>query len=72
MAEQESGPSLEVVAIVTFFSGFVLGVQAESTNIPKQTETVAKVAAVSVSAAASQHAMRGMNGLLQLGGAVSP
>jgi hypothetical protein len=72
VAEQESGPSIEVVAIAMFFSGFVLGVQAESTNIPKQTETVAKVASVSVSAASSPHALRGMTGLLQLGGAVSP
>lgn len=71
MSQQESGPSTEIVAIVMFFAGFALGVEAERTEAPKVGAPVA-TAIASAPASATPHAMRGMTGLLQLGGAVTP
>ncbi len=69
--QQASGPSTELVAIVMFFAGFALGVQAERTQVPPQPTAVAQVIAAAP-ASATPHAMRGMTGLMQLGGAVTP
>jgi hypothetical protein len=69
--QQSSGPSTELVAIVMFFAGFALGVQAERTQVPTQPTAVASVVA-SAPRGADAHAMRGMTGLLLLGGAVTP
>lgn len=71
MSQQESGPSTEIVAIVMFFAGFALGVEAERTQPPSVAATPA-VAVASAPASATPHAMRGMTGLILLGGAVSP
>ena len=71
MSQKESGPSTELVAIVMFFAGFALGVQAERTQAPSIGAPVAKTVALAP-AAATPHAMRGMTGLLQLGGAITP
>jgi hypothetical protein len=75
--QASSGPSTELIAIVMFFAGFALGVQAERTNIPASPAAVAQggSAAAQIAAApasATPHAMRGMTGLLQLGGAIAP
>lgn len=69
--QQASGPSTELVAIVMFFAGFVLGVQAERTQVAPQPAAVARAIAAAP-ASATPHAMRGMTGLMQLGGAVTP
>jgi len=57
-----------------FFAGFALGVQAERTNIPATSASVAKAVPqiAAAPASATPHAMRGMTGLLQLGGAIAP
>lgn len=74
MAEQESSATIETVALVTFFAGFALGVQAERTNIPKPEPAVVTVASAHPTGApaSSALAMRGPAGLLQLGGAIVP
>lgn len=75
MSQQaSSGSSTELVAIVMFLAGFALGVQAERTNIPAAPAAVTQAAPqVAVApASAAPHAMRGMTGLLQLGGAIAP
>lgn len=69
--QQDSGPSTELVAIVMFFAGFVLGVEAERTQVTAQPAAVARAVATAP-AGAVPHAMRGMTGLLQLGGAPMP
>jgi hypothetical protein len=69
--QRSSGPSTELVAIVMFFAGFALGVQAERTQVPPQPAAVARAIAAAP-ASALPHAMRGMTGLMQLGGAVTP
>jgi len=72
VSQQESGPSTEIVAIVMFFAGFALGVEAERTEAPKVGAPVVAKAVAAAPASAMPHSMRGMTGLLQLGGAVTP
>lgn len=72
--QQASGPSTELVALLMFFAGFALGVQAERTHVAPTAvaRAIAATPATVVASSAAPHAMRGMTGLLQLGGAVAP
>jgi hypothetical protein len=74
VAEQDSSGMVETVALITFFAGFALGVQAERTNIPEPATPVAAVAFATPTEApaSSPLALRGATGLFQLGGAVIP
>lgn len=71
MSQKDAGPSTELVAIVMFFAGFVLGVEAERTQVPTTGAPAAAVAQAPPSAA-QHYAVRGTTSLLQLGGSVIP
>ena len=72
MSEQASGPSTETVALVMFFAGFALGVQAERTQVPAPSAAPVVSVAQIAPASATPLAMRGMTGLMQLGAAIAP